>query len=80
LLIPFSLASKKYRYVAVALIGSFTYTVLFVLSKQTPALSIIGRIPFADTFRWHERMIDLNQFMIAALVGLGLSFIYEKGD
>ncbi len=78
LFIPFAFGSKKQRTVAIGLLGTFAYAILFVLSKQTPALALFGKIPFADTFRFPERMLPLTLFILAALVGVGLSSLWER--
>jgi hypothetical protein len=78
LLVPFSIVFyRKNKPVTVALFGSLGYTILFVLSKQVPALSIFGKLPLADVFRWPWRMFELSQFMVAALAGIGLSSLVE---
>lgn len=80
LLVPFALlADKKIRPVTIALFAALGYSILFVLSKEIPALSVFGKIPFADSFRWHSRMNDLSQFMIVILAGIGFSSLWSRG-
>ncbi len=80
LFVPFSIASKKDRPVVIALFATIGYTVLFVLSKHVPSLAIFGKLPFSDSLRWHARMIDMNQFALGVLAGIGLLVLWEKGS
>jgi hypothetical protein len=79
LLIPFAFGSRRHRAAAFALAVALVYTVIFVLSKQEPALSIFGKLPLSDAFRNHTKMIAFGHFMIAALAAIGLSSILERG-
>ncbi|MBI5118112.1 YfhO family protein [Candidatus Poribacteria bacterium] len=79
LLIPFALGSRDRKRVAFAHLVALGYAVLFVLSKEVPWLSIMGRIPLADSFRWHIRFIAVSHFMIAALAGIGFSVLLNRG-
>ncbi len=78
LLIPLALGSRKHRPAVICLTAALCYTILFVLSKQVAALAIFRKVPLADSFRWNVRMIDVGQFMIAALAGIGLSSLWER--
>lgn len=78
LLIPFAILSKKRRTLALALLAVWAYMVLFVLSKQIPLLEIFGKIPFSGMFRFHMRILPLGNFMVAVLVGIGLSSFSEE--
>lgn len=78
LLIPLALGSRKHRPAVICLSAALCYTILFVLSKQVAALAIFRKVPLADSFRWNVRMIDVGHFMIAALVAIGLSSLWER--
>ncbi len=78
LLIPFALWSKRHRQVVIALSAALGYALLFVLSKHRPELAVFGRVPLADSFRWHERFVALTHFMIVALAGIGLSVLLNR--
>jgi hypothetical protein len=78
LLIPFALGSKDHKRVAFAHLVVLGYAVLFVLSREVPWLSVVGRIPLANSFRWHIRFIAVSHFMIAALAGIGFSALLNR--
>ena len=41
-------------------------------------MSIFSKIPFADTFRLHTRMMPFALFLNASLAGIGLSYLWER--
>ena len=80
LLAPFALLSKRHRAIMIALLATLGYTTLFLLSKYQASLAIFGKIPFSDIFRWHGRIIDLQQAVLAALAAIGLSTLWGQAD
>jgi len=77
-LIPFAVLSKRHRAVMVAWFAILCYTIVFVLAEQTPALAVFGKIPLADLYRIHVRMLSFTRLAAAILAGIGLSSMWEK--
>lgn len=73
--VPFGLAFRRTRTVAVALLGALAYSILFVLSKEISFLSVFGNLPFVDSFRYPLRMYRLFPFVSSVLSGVGISYV-----
>jgi hypothetical protein len=73
LLVPFAFASSKYRKIAIALL-SVSGLSLLVLALKVMSLEI----PILDAFRFPHRILLMNQFFAAALIGIGLASFWEQ--
>jgi len=79
-LIPFGFFSSKNRAVVFSLAIALGYLILFTVSKYVPALSILGKVPFTDSFRLHNvRMPPFFQFFAIVMGSIGLSSLWEMG-
>ncbi len=79
LLLPFAVASKRLRPVVIGLLAGLVFVIIFVTSKEIPALAVLGKIPFASTFRFYTRILIFPRLLIAILAGIGLSELWQKG-
>jgi hypothetical protein len=78
LFMPFAFASRKFKIAVASISVALVYGILFVLSKYVPALALSGKIPLADSFQLHVRMLGLIHFMVTVLAAFGLSSLWER--
>lgn len=78
LLIPYAFGSARRRRIAIILLFILLYTILFIMSKHVPSLSVFGNLPLADSFRYHTRMRPITFFLIPTLSAIGLSSFWDR--
>jgi hypothetical protein len=78
LMIGFALGSKRLGKIAFLLFGILIYTALFAMSKEEPLLAVFGKLPFADSFRWQFRILDVAFFLIPVISAVGLSALWDR--
>ncbi|GAB4353650.1 MAG: hypothetical protein Kow0099_37910 [Candidatus Abyssubacteria bacterium] len=79
LFVPFSFAASRNRTAAIALFATLSYCILFVLSKYLYHLSFFGMLPFADAFRFPQRILRMGPFLVSVLAAIGISSLWEVG-
>ncbi len=72
LLAPFALASSRFRKTAIALLSAFGLNLLVVVLKTNSI-----DVPILDAFRFPQRILYMNQFIVATLIGIGLSCFWD---
>jgi hypothetical protein len=78
LLIPFSLGSRRLRPVVIGLLTAVLFTMLYILSRELPALAMFGKLPLSGSFRGHVRMLPIGEILAAALIAIGLNSYWER--